>query len=39
MTDTLNKLEQKIGIKFKNTDLLSKSLIHKSHNNNENNNF
>jgi ribonuclease-3 len=37
MTDTLNKLEQKIGIKFKNTDLLSKSLIHKSHNNNENN--
>ena len=37
MTETLNKLEQKIGIKFKNKDLLSKSLIHKSHNSNENN--
>lgn len=37
MTDLLNKLEHKIGIKFKNKDLLAKSLIHKSHNNNENN--
>ena len=37
MTETLNKLEQKIGIKFKNKDLLAKSLIHKSHNSNENN--
>ena len=37
MTETLNKLEQKIGIKFKNKELLAKSLIHKSHNNEENN--
>ena len=37
MTELLNKLEQKIGIKFKNKDLLVKSLIHKSHNSNENN--
>ena len=37
MTEQLNKLEQKIGIKFKNKELLVKSLIHKSHNNNENN--
>ena len=37
MTDLLNKLEQKISIKFKDRDLLSKSLIHKSHNNKENN--
>ena len=37
MTELLNKLEYKIGIKFKNKDLLAKSLIHKSHNNNENN--
>jgi ribonuclease-3 len=37
MTELLNKLEHKIGIKFKNKDLLAKSLIHKSHNNNENN--
>ena len=37
MIDLLNKLEQKINIKFKNKDLLSKSLIHKSHNALENN--
>ena len=37
MTDSINKLENKIGIKFKNKDLLVKSLIHKSHNSNENN--
>ena len=37
MTELLNKLEHKIGIKFKNKDLLAKSLIHKSHNSNENN--
>ena len=37
MTELLNKLEQKIGIKFKNKDLLIKSLIHKSHNSDENN--
>ena len=37
MTEQFNKLEQKIGIKFKNKDLLAKSLVHKSHNNNENN--
>ena len=37
MTELLNKLEYKIGIKFKNKELLIKSLIHKSHNNNENN--
>jgi ribonuclease-3 len=37
MTETLNKLELKIGIKFKNKEVLAKSLIHKSHNSNENN--
>ena len=37
MTDSINKFENKIGIKFKNKDLLVKSLIHKSHNSNENN--
>jgi ribonuclease III len=37
MTDQINKLEQKIGIKFKNKELLVRSLIHKSHNSNENN--
>ena len=37
MTDLLNKLEQKINIKFKDKDLLSKSLIHKSHNALDNN--
>ena len=37
MTDTLNKLEQLIGIKFKDKELLKKSLIHKSHNNSDNN--
>jgi len=31
MTDLINKLEQKINIRFKDKDLLSKSLIHKSH--------
>jgi ribonuclease-3 len=38
MTEPATKLEQKIDIKFKNRDLLKKSLIHKSHdsiNNNE----
>ena len=37
MTELLNKLEQKIAIKFKNKELLSKCLIHKSHNSKENN--
>src|SRR5210317_801348 len=37
MTDTLNKLEQLIGVKFKDKELLKKSLIHKSYNNLENN--
>ena len=37
MTELSNKLELKIGIKFKNKDLLAKSLIHKSHNNKDNN--
>jgi len=37
MNDILNKLEQKINIKFKNRNLLSKSLIHKSHNSLDNN--
>ena len=37
MTDLLSKLEQKIGIKFKNKELLSISLIHKSYDNEENN--
>ncbi|MDA1166968.1 MAG: ribonuclease III [Pelagibacteraceae bacterium] len=37
MTDTLNKLEQLIGVKFKDKELLKKSLIHKSHNNSDNN--
>ena len=37
MTELLNKLEQKIGIKFKNKELLYKCLIHKSHNSIENN--
>ena len=37
MTELLNKLEQKINIKFKNPDLLKKSLIHKSHNHINNN--
>jgi ribonuclease III len=37
MTESINKFENKIGIKFKNKDLLVKSLIHKSHNSNENN--
>ena len=31
MTDSINKLEQKINIRFKDKHLLSKSLIHKSH--------
>ena len=37
MTDLLNKLEQKINIKFKDRKLLTKCLVHKSHNNVENN--
>jgi ribonuclease-3 len=37
MTEGLSKLEQIIGIKFKDKDLLKKSLIHKSHNNQDNN--
>ena len=37
MTDLLNKLEQKINIKFKDQKLLAKSLMHKSHNNIDNN--
>ena len=37
MNENLNKLEQKINIKFKDRDLLAKCLIHKSHNNTENN--
>ena len=37
MTELLNKLEQKINIKFKDQKLLVKSLIHKSHNNTYNN--
>ena len=32
MTETLNKLEKKINIKFKDRELLTKCLIHKSHN-------
>ena len=37
MTETISKLEQKINIKFKDQELLKKSLIHKSHDNNINN--
>ena len=37
MTETLNKLEQKINIKFKDQKLLAKSLIHKSFNSLDNN--
>ena len=37
MTDLLNKLEHKINIKFKDKDLLFKSLVHKSYNAIENN--
>jgi ribonuclease-3 len=37
MTELLNRLQQKINIKFKDPKLLAKSLIHKSHNNIENN--
>ena len=37
MTEALNNLEQTIGIKFKDKELLKKSLIHKSFNNLENN--
>ena len=37
MTDLLNKLEQKINIKFKDQKLLAKSLIHKSFNSLDNN--
>ena len=37
MIDLLNKLEQKINIKFKDRILLAKCLVHKSHNSLENN--
>ena len=37
MIEPLNKLEQKINIKFKDRVLLTKCLIHKSHNNVDNN--
>jgi len=37
MTETTAKLEQKINIKFKDQELLIKSLIHKSHDNTNNN--
>jgi len=37
MIDIAAKLEQKINIKFKNKELLKKSLIHKSHDSNSNN--
>ena len=37
MIEQLNKLEQKINIKFKDQELLKKSLIHKSFNSNNNN--
>ena len=37
MTESLSKLEQKINIKFKDKELLAKSLIHKSHDNLNNN--
>ncbi len=37
MTEQTSKLEQRINIKFKDQDLLKKSLIHKSHNSEHNN--
>jgi ribonuclease-3 len=37
MTEQLTKLEQKINIRFKDQNLLKKSLIHKSHDNINNN--
>jgi len=37
MTEQTSKLEQRINIKFKDQELLKKSLIHKSHNNENNN--
>jgi len=37
MTEQTTKLEQKINIKFKDQELLTKSLIHKSHNSRNNN--
>ena len=37
MTDQTTKLEQKINIKFKDQELLKRSLIHKSHDNIYNN--
>ena len=37
MIEPLNKLEQKINIKFKDRELLAKSLIHKSYNSDDNN--
>jgi len=37
MTEQTTKLEQKFNVKFKDQELLKKSLIHKSHNNIDNN--
>jgi len=37
MIELLNKLQKKINIKFKDIELLKKSLVHKSHNNIKNN--
>jgi len=37
MIEILNKLQKRINIKFKDIELLKKSLTHKSHNNKENN--
>ena len=37
MIEQINKLEQKINIRFKNQELLKQSLIHKSHDNTINN--
>jgi len=37
MNEPIGKLEQKINIKFKDQELLTKSLIHKSHNSRNNN--
>ena len=37
MIEQINKLEQKINIRFKNQELLKQSLIHKSHDNTTNN--
>ncbi len=37
MIDIINKFEKKINIKFKDKELLARSLVHKSHNNIDNN--